>query len=452
MKVKLSFAKGTILIRGDVSTPFGRWDPRSNCYRALGCYYQNILDYLNENNVHVEDLVLDLPPKQPLEKGRITLYPFQEEALKKWIQNRKRGVLCIATAGGKSFIGLKAIEILEVPTLIVVPTLDLVDQWVQRVRDTFGIEVGVIGGGKHDVKFITVTTYDSAYIHAESIGNRFLFLILDEVHHAFAPGYVQILELFVAPYRMGLTSTLYRPDMRHLQYLHLVGGVVYEAPPEKLTGKYLAPYVHEKIFVELTPEEKKFYDEQYGIFKSYLAREGITLKSPADFQKLIIRSSYDPEAREAILARNRAFKTALNSEAKLQFLAKILSKTSEKTIIFTLHNDLVYRISKKFLIPAITYKTPLKERREILRKFKQGEYKVIVTSQVLDEGVDVPDASLGIILSGTGSPREFVQRLGRLLRKREGKVARLIEVISKETSEMRLSRRRHKKVKYNVAE
>jgi superfamily II DNA or RNA helicase len=99
-------------------------------------------------------------------------------------------------------------------------------------------------------------------------------------------------------------------------------------------------------------------------------------------------------------------------------------------------------ISRRFLIPAVTYQTPKQERREILDRFRSGVYRVIVTSQVLDEGVDVPDASVGFILSGTGSPREFIQRLGRLLRKVEGKRAKLVEIVSRETMEVRISRRR----------
>ncbi|MEM4203420.1 MAG: helicase-related protein, partial [Candidatus Methanomethylicaceae archaeon] len=79
---------------------------------------------------------------------------------------------------------------------------------------------------------------------------------------------------------------------------------------------------------------------------------------------------------------------------------------------------------------------------EILNMFREGRYRVIVTSKVLDEGIDVPDASLGIILSGTGSKREFIQRLGRLLRKVEGKEARLIEIVSRSTAEARTSHRR----------
>jgi superfamily II DNA or RNA helicase len=154
----------------------------------------------------------------------------------------------------------------------------------------------------------------------------------------------------------------------------------------------------------------------------------------------------DPRAREALLARNRAFKVALNSEAKLSLLAqKLDAYRRERVLIFTLHNDLVYAISRRFLIPAVTYQTPREERREILHKFAAGEYRAIVTSQVLDEGVDVPEASVGLVLSGTGSTREYIQRLGRLLRKVEGKTARLVEIISKETVEVGISRRRRLK-------
>src|SRR4030042_7130944 len=96
-------------------------------------------------------------------------------------------------------------------------------------------------------------------------------------------------------------------------------------------------------------------------------------------------------------------------------------------------------------MPAVTYQTPKEERREILENFRNGQYKAIVTSQVLDEGVDVPDASVGFILSGTGSTREYIQRLGRLLRKVEGKKAKLLEIVSRETVEVRISRRRRQK-------
>jgi superfamily II DNA or RNA helicase len=172
-------------------------------------------------------------------------------------------------------------------------------------------------------------------------------------------------------------------------------------------------------------------------------------------------------AREALLARNKAMNVALNSRAKIEELREILAENKgAKTIIFTQHNSLVHEISDKFLIPLITHKTIKEERQDVLKGFKEGRYMAIVTSKVLDEGVDIPDAELGVILSGTGSAREFIQRLGRLLRPNPHnnsgssgssrttssnykgyKKARLIEIISSETKETVTSARRKRALK-----
>jgi superfamily II DNA or RNA helicase len=245
---------------------------------------------------------------------------------------------------------------------------------------------------------------------------------------------------------MGLTATYERSDERHTLLPRLVGEPVYSVNVDELTGEHLAPYAYEKVYVELTPEEQRIYDAEMETFKRYLSENGLVLKSVEDFHRFIMTTGRDRRAREALLARNRALKIALNSESKVTLLAKMLEAyRKEKILIFTLHNDLVYRLSRRFLMPAVTYQTPKEERREILENFRNGEYKAIVTSQVLDEGVDVPDASVGFILSGTGSTREYIQRLGRLLRKVEGKRAKLLEIVSRETVEVRISRRRRQK-------
>ena len=70
---------------------------------------------------------------------------------------------------------------------------------------------------------------------------------------------------------------------------------------------------------------------------------------------------------------------------------------------------------------------------------------MLVTSKVLNEGVDVPEAKVAVVLSGTGSSREYVQRLGRILRRREGKLALLYEVVAEDTSEEGVSRRRRER-------
>lgn len=92
----------------------------------------------------------------------------------------------------------------------------------------------------------------------------------------------------------------------------------------------------------------------------------------------------------------------------------------------------------------MTYKTSKDERFEILSKFKEGNYRVIVASTVFDEGVDIPDAEIAIIMGGYGTKRQFIQRLGRILRGR-GKKALLIEIVTKGTADYRLSKRREYK-------
>lgn len=443
--LQLWFDKGTLLLKGNVGTPYGKWDSRVGCYRIKSYHYRDVIEYLKESKIPYEDNICNLPPSEQL-KSRVDLREYQSQALKKWHIAGNRGVLILPTAAGKTFIALKAIAALHTQTLIVVPTLDLIDQWKKRVSDYLGIEAGTIGGGENTVKMITISTYDSAYLQAEHLGNQFLFIIFDEVHHLASPGYMQIAEMYIAPYRMGLTATYERGDQRQELLAPLVGAPVYSIDIKELAGEHLAPYTYEKLSVELTSKEQKIYDAQMNVFKGYIAKRRIVLRSAADFQKFIMTTGRDPQAREALLARNHALKVALNSQAKLQLLAeKIEEYKKEKILIFTLHNELVYTISRRFLIPAITYQTKREERREILSNFANGKYHAIVTSQVLDEGVDVPDASVGIVLSGTGSIREYIQRLGRILRKVEGKTARLVEIISRETIEAGISKRRRKK-------
>jgi superfamily II DNA or RNA helicase len=398
---------------------------------------------MRKSGLYYKDEVQDLVPCPQL-RSKTKLRSYQQQAIEAWKRAQLRGVVVLPTGAGKTVVGFKAIEIINGPTLVVAPTLDLLYQWKRRLADEFDTEVGTVGGGDLDVRALTVSTYDSAYLRASELGNKFSLLIFDEVHHLAAPGYRQIAEMFTAMYRLGLTATFEREDMQHEELLKLVGGVVFRLGPNDLAGNYLSDYVIQRVNVQLTDQEKIEYDRNYKMFKDYVMTRRIRLATPLDFQRFVMRSSFDPEARKALLARNRAIGIAFNSQSKIDALEEILkSNPEERTIIFTQHNELVYRISRRFLIPFITHTSNPAERREVLEGFRDGRFRAVVTSKVLDEGIDVPEASLGIIVSGTGSSREFIQRLGRLLRKREGKgEAKLIEIISQNTSESRTSYRR----------
>jgi len=442
MHAILNYERGTVLIWGDVKVPYSNWDPRVKAFRAMALYYPDIVDFLNRSKIGFEDHVLSPLPCPNLRCG-VKLRDYQQEALNSWLLAGRRGVIVLPTGSGKTVIALKAISESNVPAIVIVPTLDLVEQWRGRLAEEFTVDVGVFGGGENVLAPLTVSTYDSAYIRVEELGNRFPLIIFDEVHHLPAQGYSQIAEMFASPYRMGLTATYERADGCHIELPRLVGGKVYELQPEALAGKHLSHYALQKIFVDLTPREQKEYDALYGIFTGYITSHNIIMRGPADFQHFIMRTGRDRDARKALLARNRALEIALSSSAKVEALKEILSEhPSDRILIFTQHNRLVYQISRELLIPPITHRTPKEERSEILRNFKKGSYRTIVTSKVLDEGIDVPDATMAIIISGTGSTREFIQRLGRILRKREGKRAKLIEVVSRQTTETRISQRR----------
>ncbi|TXT53913.1 MAG: Helicase [Promethearchaeota archaeon] len=437
--MELSFDKGTIQIKGEYETPYGIWDKRRGLYRAEGYQYKNLIEYLEKSDIPYEDKVFE-PISNPYFHSDINLREYQNEALTSWLKV-KRGTLVMPTGSGKTVIATKIIETLNTSTFIVVPTLDLLSQWKEELEKAFQVDIGEYSGRKKEIKGITISTYDSAYLNAEFLGNKFLLLIFDEVHHLPSEGYIHIGEAFASPYRLGLTATYERPDGRHTELNRILGGKIYEIHPDELSGNYLSAYETKKIKVSFTEREKEEYEKTYDIFKNYLISRRIILKSPRDFQKIIMRSGRDPAAREAILARNKAEKMAFNSHNKLKKVGELLDP-DDRTIIFTKYNSMVYKIAQKFLIPYITHKTKKGEREEILQKFRDGTYTTIVSSNVLNEGINVPEANVGIILSGTGSSREYTQRLGRLLRPIEGKTAILYELITDNTMEIKISSRR----------
>ncbi|MBS7619595.1 DEAD/DEAH box helicase family protein [Candidatus Bathyarchaeota archaeon] len=438
--IELSFIDGSIIAKGGVII-YGKYDYHLGAFRAPAFRYREVIKDLKEREVNYVDKISKVSEFHK-RISELELWDYQKEALEAWKNADRRGVVVLPTGAGKTMIALKAIEDAGTSTLVIVPTLVLVEQWKEKLEKTFGERVGIVGGGKDIVEALTVTTYDSASLRARELGNKFNLLIFDEVHHLPAPTFKKIGEEYIALYRLGLSATVKREDGFHLLLPELVGEKVYEMRVEDLAGTHLADYTIETIHVPLKRVEREEYEMHYNVYQRFIRERGIKMKSARDFQRLIMRSGFDPEARRALLSRNRAMEIALNSEAKISYLKNlILENSEEKTIIFTQYNSMVYRISREMLIPAITHQTPREEREDILRKFSSGEYRRIVTSKVLEEGVDVPDASLAVILSGTGSSRSFIQRLGRVLRKKEKK-AKLIELVSVGTVETRLSKRR----------
>ncbi|KJE48831.1 MULTISPECIES: DEAD/DEAH box helicase family protein [Acidiplasma] len=440
--MEINYKAGTII--SDFNDPeIFVFDKRINMYRAPAYKYAEIKrKYPDINDNVFKDIKLDI-------SSEISLRPYQKKSLELWGKNNYSGTIVLPTAAGKTIVGIYAITMLKVPTIVIAPTIELIQQWREKLKNFLKTDIGQVGGGERDVKDISVSTYDSAYLMADSLGNRFKFIIADEVHHMASESYIQIAKMYAAPYRLGLTATYERPDKMHESLETYMGGKVFELGYEELND-FISNYKIVRIPIELSEEDEIEYQKNHDIFISYLRKRDIKLNGNMDFEHFIM-TSWNQEGREALLAWRRAREIAFNAEKKIEYLRYLLSKhAGEKIIIFSEDTATAYTISKEFLVPAMTYMTPGRERKKYLEMFKNGEITVLATSRILDEGVDVPDASIAIIMSGSGSTRQFRQRLGRILRPSEGKSSYLYELISAGTAEYGTSRRRRKGVPVGI--
>jgi len=195
--------------------------------------------------------------------------------------------------------------------------------------------------------------------------------------------------------------------------------------------------------VELSPEEEAEYTEARHKYVSFLRFCNIDFQKPDAWANFIMQCSRSPHGREIMNAYQKQRAISRCSHAKMEMVWKIIrNHPQSRIIIFTADNDTAYQIGEAFCLPVLTHKTKAAERKYFLEEFRAGHFAVLVTSKVLNEGVDVPEASVGIVVSGSGSTREHIQRLGRILRKSDGKQALLFELVSAGTGEMNVSERR----------
>jgi superfamily II DNA or RNA helicase len=446
----LSYDRGTLILhpppRGKDWMDYATWDDRVERFRISAIQYRNLVTALRASGTELEDKAKEFREVELVPSLEMEPYLHQQEALEAWKQSGRVGVVVLPTAAGKTYLAQLAMQSTQRSTLIMVPTLDLMHQWYAHLVAAFpDTEVGLLGGGSKDRTPILVATYDSAAIHAETLGNQYALLVFDECHHLPSDFNRVIAEYAIAPYRLGLTATPERTDGKHEDLQVLVGPEVYRKSAEELSGTALAKHKAVQIKVRLSQKERDRYDDLIRIRNQFLQESNIFLGSVQGWQRFVQASARSKAGRRAMLAHREARAIAFGTEGKLRILADLLATHHPaKILIFTDDNATVYRISQEFLIPAITHQTGVKERHDILTRFRQGDYRTLVASRVLNEGVDVPDASVAIVLSGTGSTREYVQRLGRVLRKGKdpSKQAVLYEVVAEDTSEENVSRRR----------
>jgi len=446
--MKLRFDKGTLVL-DDITDdaripPQFVFDNRVDKWRVPAYHYRSVVEYLVRQHIPFTDNARHYQEFHGESTLEFEPHPYQTEAMHAWKTQKFRGVIELPTGSGKSYLGQMAIDLTKRSTLVIVPTIDLLHQWYSLLSSCFGNDVtGLIGGGYYEVNLLTVTTYPSAVNTMDRLGNQWGLLIFDECHHLPGEMYSHAAQMAIAPYRLALTATLERQDGRHEILEELIGPVVYRKGIKSLAGDYLAEYEVKKTTVSLTREEQARYAEAMDERNQFLDAQHLSLAGLDGWRLFVMKSAQSQDGRRAMLAHHEARKIAMGTQSKLRALEAILKEhAQDRVIIFTQDNETAYTISQEFLIPCITHQTDVKERKAMLEAFSVGKYRFMVTSKALNEGVNVPEANVAVVLSGSGSVREHVQRLGRILRRRKGKQAVLYEVVTRGTVEEYQSRRR----------
>jgi superfamily II DNA or RNA helicase len=454
--VHLRFDQGTLLISGLGSKEklgntlsYFRYDSRVGCWRADAVYYRDIAGRLSK--IFGKRFVDEVPkpesviwPKVDLPKLRVE----QTEALDGWLRSDCRGQVIMPTGTGKTEVALAAMAKTRAATLIVAPVRDLMYQWHRRILKGLGYDAGIVGDNTFNIKPVTVTTYDSAYIHMSKMGAGFGLLIFDEEHHLPGRYRREAAVLSTASMRLGLTATPQRSDGLHKDLDLLIGPVAYNMPFKQAKGSTLADFDVVRIPVALNSKEQQLYNRCSKVIREYIANRRKD-KPGYSWQDLCKESGKYPQARYAQKCYH--LKTSIESRAseKLRILEDIFRlHNGRQTLVFAGSNAMAIEVSKRFLIPTILSHTRKKERLAVLDSFAKGDFKALVANRVLDEGVDVPEAKIGVVIGGQGSTRQAKQRLGRILRKSGNSQATLYEVVCENTKEVHRSRSRRRSDAY----
>lgn len=450
--MKIVFSSGTLELFTGKETPLPsclegifKADPRTGTYRARGCDYAAAVMALRLNRIPFADetAAYDLEGDWHL-KEKLIPRPHQKLALERWQDAGGKGIAALPTGSGKTILAVMAIAAIQRPAVILVPTIDLLTQWTAVLERFFTLPVGMLGGGSREIRTLTVCTYDSAVLNMEFIGNRFGLLIADECHHLPAPETRLGASMCIAPYRLGLSATPELPEDRLSVMKELLGEIVCQVNIDELEGKVLSPYEVKHWEIPLDPAEYELYRNARQYYLDFIRRNRIDFRQESGWSRFLSLAGRSPEGRLAFRAFLDQRRLARGGEAKLRALWEILRHhAGERIIVFTADNSAAYELGRRFALPVMTHLTKASERKEFLEKFRDGSYPVLVTNRVLNEGVDVPAAAVGVVLAGTGSVREHVQRLGRVLRAAPGKSqAVLYELVSAGTSEESVSSRR----------
>jgi len=367
-------------------------------------------------------------------------YPYQIEAMQHWKNNDYRSVFEMATGTGKTFTSILALKQFKqdnsnLHAVVVVPLSTLVIQWAEDLKGNLPSTSIIIASGINpnwkdqvsnviasrglgiEIDYVLVTTYatfssNDFVSYIERAGDD-LILVADEMHNIVTESNLRAASNKKYEYRLGLSATpvrLWKQDESY-SVLKLFGNNSYVYSLEKaITNGFLVSYYYYPVIVHLDTEE---YEEYVSLSKD------ISRMSSYDNKSKINGSAY----KMKLMKRSQIKKRAENKFPRLeQMLDELGGSEMSNTLIYSDSRTTLERIQKiltsKFIKSTkFTGAEALDDRLATINNLRDGVISAIVAIKCLDEGVDIPSAKTGIFLSNNTDPREYVQRLGRVLRK-----------------------------------
>lgn len=386
----------------------------------------------------------------------IPLYPWQELAMTDWRLARRRGVVQAVTGAGKTRVGVAAIaEALRHGrrAVVIVPSLVLVRQWLATLGELLpGVPLTDRIGDAQPWRVMVTTIQSAMNRPATPFGERAL-LVVDECHRAGAEGFSMALRPGY-DWRLGLTATLERGDDGDEILRTYFGRIVHDLGYETaLDEELISPFRFAHISVPLLPLERAQYDELteqlHGSRDLLIRRYGVPQEPVSVFLKAVSDLAQDrTQGSGGGLARlymkHFSARRSLLAETpiKMVALSRLTQAVRESngTIVFTQTKDASNRAAEVLRAEGCSSASIHGEldkdaREERIDLFREGSVISLTSPRVLDEGVDLPEADLGIVTAANRSRRQMIQRLGRVLRRRDGKVARFVVMYAADTVE-----------------
>lgn len=391
------------------------------------------------------------------------LYRWQQECLDAWRDNDHRGIIHVVTGAGKTRFALLAIDDMisrygDIVVRIVVPTIPLAYQWQKALLHHMSSEVmrpGFFGGGRRDdpdrrVMIYIINSareYLSRHIRRDLALRHPVLLICDECHHYQSRENRRIFDFVTQEvldgrlyFSLGLSATPFGTD-NDFVLIRSLGKKIYhydfgDAVKDGVISSFTVCEVASSFFAEELEEYNALSDGiSLSLKKLLYFYPHLSDLKEAEFMKAVSalarKADMDPEepAAEFLILTYQRKRVSNLALARIACGISLIERMSpgDRIIVFceriTQAEDMAGAIKGRFGNICGVYHSEMTKdaRMRVLDEFRNGNIRILVSCRCLDEGIDVPDANIGIVLSSSAVERQRIQRLGRVVRRCAGK-------------------------------